>query len=144
MIHGLKLNKMSKFQYQIVRYIHDRITGEFVNVGIIIFQPEINFLSSKFVTNLDRVSEFFNITNEQYLLDALQQFEREIENDSKIELSNISLSNITNHILPKDDSSLICSKSFCCIYNDPIEALEDLFNRLVKLKNNKRKWQTLQ
>ena len=38
---------MKPFEYQIVRYLHDRVTGEFVNVGIILFAPEERLLFSK-------------------------------------------------------------------------------------------------
>ena len=125
---------MKKFQYQIVKYIHDIVTAEFVNVGIIVYQPETNFLRCRFVSNLNRVSNFFKNVNEQQLFSAFEQFENEIKIEStKLnELIHTSLIEITNSILPKDDSSLVCSELYFGIDISPTSAFEDLFNRLIK------------
>lgn len=126
---------MKKYQYQIVRYIHDRVTSEFVNVGIIIFQPESYFLKSKFVSKYGRVSQFFSEINGQYLISTLRQFEKEINRISKttteLFFDHKHISEITNSILPKDDSALECSEIFFGIDINPQAALNDLFERLV-------------
>ena len=31
---------MKPYQYQVIRYTHDRVTGEFVNVGVVLYVPE--------------------------------------------------------------------------------------------------------
>ena len=126
---------MKKFQYQIVRYMHDRVTAEFVNVGIVVFQPDTNFLHGRFVSKFSRISQFFSDVNGQYLITALRQFEKELE-ISSTRLSELftnyaTLTEITNSILPKDDSCLVCSDLLFGIDLDPMSALEDLFDRLV-------------
>ncbi|MBK8521464.1 MAG: DUF3037 domain-containing protein [Chitinophagaceae bacterium] len=72
-----------KYQFQIVRYIHDRITGEFVNVGIIVYMPESRFLKSRFINKFSRISQFFIDVNGHSLLGALKQFDKEINIVSK-------------------------------------------------------------
>jgi hypothetical protein len=131
---------MKKFQYQIVRYIHDRITAEFVNVGIVIYQPESNFIGGKFINKFSRVSHFFTEINGQYLISTLRQFEHELNHVSK-RLGDLfsdysSITEITNAILPKDDSSLECSEIFFAIDLKPQSALEDLFSRLIDKYNH--------
>lgn len=115
--------------------MHDRVTAEFVNVGIVVYQPDTNFLQSKFVTKFSRISQFFIDINGQYLLSTLKQFERELETASKrlTELFTIhtSLTEITNAILPKDDSALICSDLLFGIDIDPQSSVDDLFDRLI-------------
>lgn len=126
---------MKKFQYQIIRYMHDRVTAEFVNVGIVVYQPDTNFLQGKFVTKFSRISQFFIDINGQYLLSTLKQFERELETASKrlteLFTNHTSLTEITNSILPKDDSALICSDLLFGIDIDPQSAVDDLFDRLI-------------
>lgn len=132
---------MKKFQYQIIRYMHDRVTAEFVNVGVVVYQPDIKFLQGKFITKSSRISQFFLDIDGQYLLSTLKQFEKGLAAASK-KLSESSiyyndLTEITNVILPKDDSALICSELLFGIDITPQIAVEDLFNRLVDKYNHK-------
>jgi hypothetical protein len=124
--------KKYKFQYQIVQYIHDIATGEFVNVGIIVFQPEMEYLGCKFAPNLNRLSDFFEGFHEFYVTQTLHHFQTELEKEST-QLNNkwISLTEITNYILPQDDSSLVCSKLNFGLDFTSNSFLQDSFNRLV-------------
>lgn len=128
---------MKKYQYQIVRYVHDRLTGEFVNVGIVIYMPESRFLKSRFINKFSRLSNFFVELNGHSLLGSLRQFEKEIDiiskrlNGNDLFESFTSIEEITNSILTKDDSAIIC-----CAMNSGIDisgqsALNDLFERLI-------------
>lgn len=130
---------MKKYQYQLVRYIHDRVTSEFVNVGIIVFQPDSKFLKSKFVSKYGRISQFYSEINGHFLMTTLKQFEKEISRVSKMTdelFFDINyITEITNSILPKDDSALECSEIFYGIDVNPQLALDDLFERLVNKYN---------
>ena len=130
---------MKRFQYQIVRYIPDRVTSEFVNVGVVVYQPETQFLKGRFINKFSRVTQFFNEINGQFLLRSLRQFEHEINVIAKqlgdLFTSYKSLEEITSTILPKDDSSLICSELFSGIDINPKAAFEDLYYRLVDIYN---------
>jgi hypothetical protein len=126
---------MKNYQYQIVRYVHDQVTGEFVNVGIVVFHPESNFLEWKFIKKYHRISQFFKNVNGDFLVSTLRNFNQQlrIENNRLGELFTDykTLDAITSSILPKDDSALICSPVFQGIDLDLSAATEDLFNRLV-------------
>lgn len=115
--------------------MHDRVTAEFVNVGIVVYQPDTNFLQGKFITKFSRISQFFIDIKGQYLLSTLKQFERELEIASErlteLFAKHTSLSEITNSILPKDDSALICSDLLFAIDINPQCAVDDLFERLI-------------
>jgi hypothetical protein len=126
---------MKRYQYQLVRYIHDRTTAEFVNVGVIIFHPETKFLKSCFIGKYGRISHFFNEINGHYLISTLKQFEKAIEEIAKrsddLFFNHVDISSITSSILPKDDSALECSEIFEGIDFDLDAALSDLFDRMV-------------
>ena len=62
---------MIKYQYQILRYIHDQFTGEFGNVGIVLYVPETNFLRCKVVSRYARLSDFFGDINGQFLVSGI-------------------------------------------------------------------------
>lgn len=124
------------YTYQLVRYIHDQGTSEYVNVGVIIYHSETNFLKSCFLKKFDRVLNFFNCEpNVEYLKNVLDQFEEGI---NKIDCNNFfssfvlnDIDHITSSILPKDDSALQCSEVFGGIDIDLDSALTMLFNSLV-------------
>ena len=131
---------MKKFQYQIIRYMHDRVTSEFVNVGIVVYQPDTNFLQARFVNKFSRISQFFIDINGQYLLSTLKQFDRELaitaNRLTELLVSYASLTEITQAILPKDDSALVCSELLFGIDINPMSALDDLFDRLINKYNH--------
>jgi len=115
------------YNYQLVRYIHDQSTSEFVNVGVIVYHSESKFLKSCFLKNFDRVLNFFNSEpNVVFLKNYLKQFEEGI---NKIDLNKFNdIDSITSSILPKDDSAIQCSDVFGGIDTDFDSALNMLFN----------------
>ena len=128
------------YNYQLVRYIHNQSTSEFVNVGVIVYDQESNFLKSCFLKKFDRVSNFFNDEpNIEYLKIVLNHFENEVnenKNTPKIDFGGKvscydNISNLTSLILPKDDSALQCSEVFRGIDIDIDSALMTLFNEFV-------------
>jgi len=133
---------MIRYEYQILRYLHDQASGEFVNVGIVIFEPQTKFLKAKVLNKFSRISNFFEEINGYYLLNTLKHFQKEIEcihndlsffNSSKFLLSkeNQSLDLITNRILLKDDSGIVLSDVKLGLDLILESALEDIFDRLV-------------
>jgi hypothetical protein len=126
---------MRKYQYQLVRYIHDRLTGEFVNIGVVVFQPETRFLKSQFLGRFGRISQFFNDVNGYYLLTSLKNFEKQIDiisnRNSELFYNYGNINEITEAILPKDDSALECSEIFYGIDLNYDSALTDIFERFV-------------
>jgi hypothetical protein len=126
---------MKQYQYQIVRYLHDQVTGEFVNVGVVLFEPSTQTLLSRFINRFSRISGFFSEVNGHYLLSTLKQFEKKISdtatNPPSLEDSGASdMSLITYQILPNDDSALQLSEVKKGIDISPDAALDDLFDRL--------------
>lgn len=126
---------MLSYQYQLVRYIHDRSTSEFVNVGVVIFHPETRITKSCFLGKYGRISNFFSEVNGHYLISVLKQFEKAIndisEKSDEIFFPYNNISDITLSILPKDDSALECSEVKYGIGIDIKTSLQTLFEILV-------------
>jgi 5S rRNA maturation endonuclease (ribonuclease M5) len=130
---------MKKYQYQVIRYMHDRITGEFVNVGIVLYQPDSRLFKCKTIKKYSRLSNFFGEVNGKFLLSNLRQFEREVAKINaqmnvpigSLYPDGINLESITSLILPKDDSALYCSELKEGIDISGDTALEHIYSRLV-------------
>ena len=127
---------MINYQYQIVRYIHDRMTGEFVNVGLVFYDPKSLFLKCKVVNKYSRISNFFTDVKGQFLINSLKHFENKINEfpssyEKDFQKYSENIESITRYILPKDDSALICTEVRKAIDIDIEKAFEDMFERIV-------------
>lgn len=49
---------MKTYQYQILQYRPDPVSGEFVNVGLVLFQPEERYLKGRVVGVISLLSDF--------------------------------------------------------------------------------------
>ncbi len=133
---------MKTFEYQIIRYLHDRTTGEFVNVGIVLFESESRFLDAKVLSRFSRISNFFEEFNGYFLISTLKHFQKEIRSinvdllffnstDFIKSSDKLGLAGITSKILIPDDSALFVSEPRKALDIDAQKALDGLYDRLV-------------
>lgn len=130
---------MKKYQYQIIRYLHDRVTGEFINIGVIVYSPEYQYLDCKVITKYGRITSFFPGADGKAILKSLRHFEKEVIRMKQLFLELLPLSEdlaeLTRKVLPDDDSSLTLTDVKKGIDLDFNKALADLYRLLVT------KWQ---
>jgi hypothetical protein len=127
---------MIKYQYQVLRYMHDQLTGEFVNVGVVLYSAEQGFFQAKCIRRYSRISQFFTGVNGDFLVAALKRFEQLVE-AAAMDLHTTSapkkIDEITSKILIKDDSSLQLSHEiFTGLEVDLDMALTEIFERIVE------------
>ncbi len=127
---------MKQFQYQILRYMHDQFTGEFVNLGVVVYAPEHLFLDQIFTTKYSRITSLFPDANGKFISKLVRDFEialQPFKNQLKelIKPSN-DLASITQSLLPNDDSGLQLTSVKTAI--DPFldGALQDLYIDMVE------------
>lgn len=130
---------MIKIQYQILRYTPDRVAGEFVNLGIIAFDPVSKALRGRFITRIGKISAFFPQINSRYLIKSIgliQEYLDKVSEQLKSELSFDSKSNlteITQSILPNDDTSLTFTEVKHTLDINVQATVTDFFSRFVKI-----------
>jgi hypothetical protein len=133
---------MIKYQYQTIRYVHDRITGEFVNVGLLMFEPTSNFLECKVINKYARISHFFGEINGSFLLTTLKQFQNQVMEISKSlkdfrsDYDFKDISTVTDHLLPKDDSALVATDVKFGLDINVEAAFEDMYHRIIEAYNH--------
>jgi hypothetical protein len=130
---------MITIQYQILRYLPDRVSGEFVNLGIVAFDPATGTLKSKFITKIGKISGFFPNINSRYLVKSVKTIQDDLDIFSTRLLSEFSfkeinsLDEITKSVLPKDDSALIFSEIKKTLDISVEATVDDLFSRFVSV-----------
>lgn len=127
---------MKKYQYQIIRYVHDHFTGEYVNVGVVVYSKEDHFLAGKTSGKYQRITHMFPEANGKWILRLLNNFKHQISIRSK-ELNELFtpselLEQITNSILIQDNNALQLSTPRMAIDVNLEAALDDLYNAQVE------------
>jgi len=74
---------MKTYQYQVLRYLHDHVTGEFVNVGLIFYEPQTRFLRAQVITKAQRLTSFFPGLPAKPILADLRYFAKSINQQAK-------------------------------------------------------------
>jgi hypothetical protein len=126
------------YSFVVLRYIHDVLTGEFINIGVAIYSPEAKYIGGLFNPRYGRVSNTFGKINGEYYRGLMKFIENrfkdlgnKLENQLPIFDKPKNIVQIINSVLPLDDSSLQWSEAGCGSTDNPTRALENLYQRMV-------------
>lgn len=132
------------YTYSVLRYVHDVTSGEFVNVGVALHAPQAHYLSALCRTTYGRLNKVFPGVNAEHFKALMRHIQNSFEErgerlSSELQLTSPSgVIEIAQSVLPKDDSSLQWSPSGSGRTDDPAQALEKLFNRMVMRYEDKQ------
>jgi|CXWL01.1.fsa_nt_gi hypothetical protein len=132
------------YTYTVLRYVHDVTSGEFVNVGVALYASEARYVGALCRPTYGRLSKVFPGINAEHFKMLMRHIQNHFEESGERlsrELQFASPSNvieIAQSVLPKDDSSLQWSPSGSGRTDDPAQALEKLFNRMVMRYEDKQ------
>ena len=125
------------YTYSVLRYVHDVTSGEFVNVGVALYAPQAHYLSATCRPTLGRLSKVFPGINAEHFKALMRHIQNSFEVQGERLSSELSFApptgvlEIAQSVLPKDDSSLQWSSVGSGRTDDPAQALEKIFNRMV-------------
>lgn len=126
------------YTYTVLRYVHDVLTGEFVNVGVLLYSPDANFLKARCTTSYGRLSHFYGSVDGKSLLRLLRYVENSAEELAEHLFTSLGFNVLPkdalacSHLLiPPDDSALQFGELGVGFTKDPAATLASLFDRLV-------------
>lgn len=118
--------------------MHDVVTGEFANVGLVLYVPGQRFLEARFTTSYERLNAIFlNIDHLQfralmrYFANKFEELGAEIRDGLNVPPVT-ALTEIVRKVLPPDDSSLQWSEQGGGFTEDPSATLDELYKRFVE------------
>lgn len=123
------------YSYTVLRYVHDVMAGEFVNVGVVLHAA--TGLKSKFRSTYGRVSGVFPTLDEKAFKEALRAIKTAIdqlaksENSAGLFQSSPDAIAFARKALVADDSSLQWSPPGSGITRDAAATLDQLYDRFV-------------
>lgn len=107
---------MKKFQYQILQFCPDKVTGEFLNVGVVVFDPQKRELAFKILHKVGAIGQLFNQANTRYLVKQLNTIHNSLDKirkslaDDRFQFGKYeSVEEITRQAFVRDDSALFFS-----------------------------------
>src|SRR4051812_27244778 len=122
----------------ILRYVHDVVTGEFANIGVVVYAPEQRFLEARFATSYERLNAIFLKIDHlhfralmRYMANRFEELSTELRDGLQVQPVT-ALSEIVKQVLPPDDSSLQWSQQGGGITDDPTRVLGELYKRMVE------------
>ena len=123
------------YQYQILRYRHDYFSGEFVNVGLVYFDPQTGFLQAAFEdAKYSRLTQFFGEKVQGgtilKMLKGLKKRTAQMTSDPK-SLHFEDVAQLTTSLLPPDDNGLYFSEVFKGWHFDHTVSFQELYDRII-------------
>lgn len=128
---------MNPYTYTVLRYMHDTTTGEFLNVGVVLFAPETRFIGYKFRTTFGRLAKAFPGVDGEAFRSIIRSVESEFDSCAERVSNELPFGDKDNalefarSILPQDDSSLQWSQFGSGVTHDPQQTVVHLFERMV-------------
>ena len=126
------------YNYVIFRYIHDIVTEEFVNIGVIILAPSANYIESKFTKKYSRLKKMFLDVNSSHCSKMINYINKRIIKEKKLLANDLhfkktpqKVSDLVSKILPEDNTSLAISDEKYGVTENLQGTIEYLFYRYV-------------
>lgn len=129
------------FQYAVLRYIHDPMTQEFLNIGVVVYSLEARYLNALINSHYGRISKTFESLDSlnyrrmansvRYRIEWLGQriAQPTFFDDYPQQIETL----LQQEVLVPDDSSLVFGGLGGGLTQDLDEELNRLYNRLVSL-----------
>jgi hypothetical protein len=119
----------------VVRYVPDPVSGETLNVGVVLLSPGHGFMGARFLKNWTRVHRAFPEADRNHLRRIVSAIQHTCETHYATQLplqaSSNEITAIFDRVLPADDASLVRSTPISGITADPSQTLRELFDRYV-------------
>lgn len=122
------------YQYQILRYRHDHLTGEFANLGLVYFDGKSDELHWCFEDKkYGRLSQFFGDTVQGgFILATLKQMNKRLNKMRESGLQRFeNVEALTTSLLPPDDNGLYFSESWQGRHFEHKLAFDELYTRII-------------
>ena len=133
---------MYSYQIKTLRYVHDTFTGEFLNIGIVLFAKDARFFRGKLLHNCQRITGAFPNADTDHLLKYFINLQAKFDSLAECisaawvppgTFPHKTIDDLLHAALPLDDSSLQAGPTQGGMADDLDQAHHDLFYRLVKI-----------
>jgi hypothetical protein len=128
----------SAYSYSVLRYFHDRVTQEFINIGVAVYSADAKFFDALCTSSYGRISHAFERIDGNRFRELSRYIQHQIArmgSASQVSLpfdAGLGMEQLLARVLPPDDSALQFSKPGVGLSSDLNQTLIDLFQRYVE------------
>jgi Protein of unknown function (DUF3037) len=120
------------YTYTILRYVHDVMTGEFVNVGVVMHVPSQRRVLAKTRTTIGRLRGVFPDLDRDAFTSAMRAVQRSLSTiEKETTISEGDATAFASYAVPRDDSSLQWSPAGSGLTSAVERTFERLYDRFV-------------
>ncbi len=101
------------YTFSVLRYVHDPVTAEFLNVGVALYAPDAGYLSAACTPYYSRLSEMFgHVDGEHFrqvtrcLQDRIEEIGHRLKSELPFPEPARTITSLLAALLPPDDSAL--------------------------------------
>ena len=124
--------KEMDYSYCVVKYVHDPVAGETLNVGVIVCAPTASFCAARLDYESERLARTFANFDRQHFERTLRQLETAIQQQSPITSASVKDVDVLRlRIWPDGDLSFQFGLMSVGLTDNPAVALERLYERMV-------------
>ena len=126
------------YTFSILRYVHDPVTREFINIGVAVYSREAGFLRALCTTHYARITRTFTkIDGDRFrqLTRYIQEQVSAIGESLPMELpfeADVAIESLLARVLPPDDSSVQFSLPSAGLSGDLERTTAELFERYIE------------
>lgn len=128
---------MKTYQYQVLRYLPDKVSGEFINLGVVVYDKKNSSLKGRFYKKTNRLHAIFPTLNARFIIQSIKWIDAGITKLAEDIAKPIlfegvdSIEELTQQVLPKDDSALHFTEMKKVVDAELEYVLQYLFERIV-------------
>ena len=132
---------LERYSFCFLRYVHEPLSGEFANVGVLLWAPESRFLKFKASKKYQRLSHFFHGFHQQDHRQLIARIDTQFQQlaeklaapqaEMAFPESPESARDLALKVIPHDDAALQWSLSGGGLTDSPAAELEMLFHEAV-------------
>ena len=127
------------YTFSILRYVHDPVTAEFVNIGVALYAPDAKYLNALCTSHYQRLSRMFEPIDGDHFRQITKYVQTQIEALGQRLVSELAFKNppkniedVLGQVLPADDSAIQFSTAGGGFTSDLNKTLHELFTRSVE------------
>jgi len=117
--------------------VHDVVTEEFVNIGVVLYAPEARYLRARCTRRNGRASQFFGRVDRRHFLSIVALVEHVLDSESRavrgfsFEKPPADAFEVIRSLFVIDDSSLQFAPGGGGLTRDPESTLDELYERFI-------------
>ncbi|MCC6392897.1 MAG: DUF3037 domain-containing protein [Bryobacterales bacterium] len=125
------------YSFSVLRYVHDAVTQEFINIGVAVYSREAGFLRAICTTHYARITRMFTKIDGNRFRQLTRYIQEQVSaiGESLPELPfepGRAIEQMLARVLPPDDSSIQFSHAGVGLSRDLEKTTADLFERYVE------------